>query len=155
MLITGLMADKWLERNDLDGIDFSSLKVLGMSGGNITPEKMELYKAFFREHGYQHCIVADYGVSEADGDPTFTPEKNDSAYTMYDLFNSGTSGSSGGFTLSDLLKPWKLFAQEKPEKKQFKMPEIPENVMKAVLKYGNRLSGISNGRRWMDFDFED
>ena len=155
MLITGLMADKWLERDDLDGIDVSSLKVLGMSGGDITPEKMELYKAFFRKHGYPHSIVVDYGVSEADGDPTFTPEKNDSAYTMYDLFNSGTSGSSGGFTLSNLLEPWKLFTQEKPEKKQFKMPEIPENVMKAVLKYGNRLSGISNGRRWMDFDFED
>ena len=72
---------------------------------------------------------------------------------MYDLFNAGASG--GGFTLSDLLKPWKLFMPDKPEKKHFKMPEIPESVTKAVLKYGNRLSGIPNGRRSMDFDFED
>ena len=388
VLITGFMADKWMERDDLDGIGFSSLKVLGMSGGYITPEKMEQYREFFRARGYQHDIAAAYGMSEAGGKPMFAPKDNDrdilgfeedtesvriqdeddgkfyriedgtrtgllyrqsetrcgneldgevlfeyteidgkqflctndlvrvnedgslsfagradkyfvnnegkkfdsgvvdlhmaahpavdccavvpvmekrihdtvpvlyvipaekgsgaaeaihrafldvyvkeqkipgdnlptqfmlvddiplnpngkldifritrerlqgdaynlipvfedgeltdvrmehverlnsmtggtlpegmennSAYNMYDLFNAGASG--GGFTLSDLLKPWKLFMPDKPEKKHFKMPEIPESVTKAVLKYGNRLSGIPNGRRSMDFDFED
>ena len=36
------------------------------------------------------------------------------------------------------------------------MPEVPENVRKALLKYGNRLAGmIYTGRKSIDFDFED
>ena len=36
------------------------------------------------------------------------------------------------------------------------MPEIPEFVRKALLKYGNRMMGmLSTGRKTIDFDFED
>jgi hypothetical protein len=35
------------------------------------------------------------------------------------------------------------------------MPEIPEDLRKTLFKYGNRLSGIPNGRKSIDFDFED
>ena len=84
--------------------------------------------------------------------------ENNSAYNVFDLFNAAApSDKSTG--LISFLNPFGLLGRIVPgkseEKKGFKMPEIPENVMKAVLKYGNRLSGISNGRKSMDFDFED
>jgi hypothetical protein len=63
------------------------------------------------------------------------------------------------FTFKDLVfKPWKLFVPEKKEeekKKGFEMPELPEDVKKTVLRYGNRITSISNGRKHIDFDFED
>lgn len=69
--ITGFMVDKWLERSDLDGLDLSSLKVVGLSGGYVPPEKLEKYTAFFRDHGYQYEITSGYGMSEAGGRPMF------------------------------------------------------------------------------------
>jgi hypothetical protein len=32
---------------------------------------------------------------------------------------------------------------------------MPEEMRKLLLKYGNRISGIPNGRKSIDFDFED
>ena len=40
-------------------------------------------------------------------------------------------------------------------RKGFDLPEIPEELRKMLLKYGNRLSGIPNGRKSIDVDFED
>lgn len=74
LFITGFMVDKWINRPDIEDIDFSSLKVVGMAGGFITPEKMEEYRAFFRSHGYKYDITAGYGMSEAGGRVTFAPE---------------------------------------------------------------------------------
>lgn len=76
LFVTGFMVDKWLERTDLDRIDLSNLKVIAMSGGYISPEKMEQYRAFFKAHGYRYDITAGYGVSEAGGKPLFAPEDN-------------------------------------------------------------------------------
>ena len=76
LFITGFMVDKWLDRPDLDNIDLSSLKIVGMSGGYISPEKMEQYRAFFKAHGYKHDITAGYGMSEAGGKPIFAPKDN-------------------------------------------------------------------------------
>ena len=83
--------------------------------------------------------------------------ENNSAYNAFDLFSAAApAGKSEGFSFLD---PFGLLGKLRPgqgeEKKRFKMPEIPESVMNAVLKYGNRLSGIPNGRKWIDFDFED
>ena len=74
LFITGFMVDKWLERSDLDEVDLSSLKVVGMSGGYISPEKMEAYREFFRTHNYMYDITAGYGMSEAGGRPLFAPK---------------------------------------------------------------------------------
>ena len=41
------------------------------------------------------------------------------------------------------------------KKKKYEMPEIPYDIRKMLLKYGNRLSGIPNGRKSIDVDFED
>ena len=82
--------------------------------------------------------------------------ENNSAYNVFDLFTAAApKKESEEFSLLDpfgLLR--KLFPDEgnKKEKKEF---QIPESVKKAVLKYGNRLSGIQMGRKWIDFDFEE
>ena len=77
MQITGFMVDKWIEFTGIDDLDFSSLKVIGMSGGYISPEKMAKYREFFKAHGYRYDIVAAYGTSEAGGKPMFAPKGND------------------------------------------------------------------------------
>jgi acyl-coenzyme A synthetase/AMP-(fatty) acid ligase len=69
LLITGFMVDKWLERTDIDDVDFSSLKVAGLVGGYTSPEKLEKFKAFFKAHGFKHKLVSGYGMSEAGGRP--------------------------------------------------------------------------------------
>ena len=73
--LTGFMVDQWLERSDLDNIDFSSLKVVGMSGGYISPEKLEKYRAFFKAHGYKYDIAVAYGMSEAGGKILFATKE--------------------------------------------------------------------------------
>ena len=75
--LTGFMVDKWLDGKAPDGLDFSSLKVVGMSGGYVPPEKMQRYREFFRSHGYRYDITAGYGMSEAGGKPMFAPKGND------------------------------------------------------------------------------
>ena len=61
--------------------------------------------------------------------------------------------------MDELLEKHKFSMVEYDEftakKKGFKMPEIPEDVKNLVMKYGNRVSGLSNGRRWIDHDFEE
>lgn len=74
LFITGFMVDIWMKRKDIDDIDFSSLKVVGMSGGFITPEKMKEYREFFKAHGYKYDITAAYGMSEAGGSITIAPK---------------------------------------------------------------------------------
>ena len=76
MSITGFMVDSWLKRTDLEELDLCSMKVLGMSGGYIPPEKMERYRAFFQAHGCTCDIKAGYGMSEAGGKPMFAPHGN-------------------------------------------------------------------------------
>ncbi len=71
--ITGFMVDKWMGGSGEDSMDFSSLKILGMSGGYVSPEKMEVYRDFFRKHGFKYSIIAGYGASEAGGRPMFAP----------------------------------------------------------------------------------
>jgi len=82
--------------------------------------------------------------------------ENNSAYNMFDLLTSPPAKSDRDFSFTDIFRPWKLFMPEmKGKKKGFSMPEIPEDAMKILLKYGNRISGIPNGRKSIDFDFED
>ena len=41
------------------------------------------------------------------------------------------------------------------KKKGFNLSELPEGIRKPLLKYGNRISGIPNGRKSINFDFDD
>ena len=88
--------------------------------------------------------------------------ENNSAYNAFDFFTAASSQSptqSGGFF--DISKfnpfmPWKMFMPDMPDiKSKIKMPQVPENVTKAVLKYGNRITSIPNGRKHITHDFED
>lgn len=72
LMITGFMVDKWLDRTDIDDIDFSSVQVIGLAGGYTSPEKLEKYKAFFKAHGFKHELMSGYGMSEAGGKPLVT-----------------------------------------------------------------------------------
>jgi hypothetical protein len=75
--------------------------------------------------------------------------ENNSAYNVFDLFNAVPSKkkNDGGF-LPGLLRNTKT-------KKTFEMPRIPEPWMKKLLIYGNRISSIPEGRKWINYDFED
>ena len=162
------MVDKWLECSDLDEIDLSTLKAIVISGGHISPEKMEQYRAFFKAHGYRYDITADYGVSEA-GEKLLSASGDanedilgyemdaESFRAVFDLFAAAHAANQpADMSLRNLLKPWEAIKQEKAKKeKSFEMPKIPEPVWKAVMKYGNRMAGIPNGRKQIDFDFED
>ena len=74
---------------------------------------------------------------------------------MTDLFTAAQSGDAAeGFA-----DPFALLGKQlkggKKEKKGFAMPKVPEGVVKAVMKHGNRIMAIPNGRKWVDYDIED
>ena len=148
LMISGFILDKWLERKDLNDIDLSSLKAVLLSEDGIEPEKMDAYSEFFEKHAYKYGITAP--------DDTFEVGiHNNSSYSLFELLNTAGASKEDGADIFDMLMPWKMFMPHRQEKEAFRMPEIPENVRKTVLKYGNRLSGLSNGRRWIDHDFEE
>ena len=62
------MVDSWMERTDLDDVSFASLKVVGLGGSYVPPEKMKQYTAFFKEHGFRYDIIGGYGMSESGGE---------------------------------------------------------------------------------------
>ena len=74
MSVTGFMFDKWLDDSAYDDINLASLKIVGMSGAFVPPEKMEKYNAFLKDHGCQCEILAGYGMTEAGGKPMFAPQ---------------------------------------------------------------------------------
>ena len=74
--LTGFMIDRWLSAGGIGENDFLSLKIVGLSGGYVPPEKMEQYREFFRSHGFKYDILAGYGMSEAGGKVIFAPEEN-------------------------------------------------------------------------------
>jgi hypothetical protein len=148
LMTSGFILDKWLERKDLNDIDLSSLKAVLLSEDWVEPEKMAAYSEFFEKHAYKYGITAP--------DDTFeVGMHNNSAYSLFELLNTAGASKDDGADIFDMFMPWKMFMHHRRAKEAFRMPEIPENVRKTVLKYGNRLSGLSNGRRWIDHDFEE
>lgn len=92
----------------------------------------------------------------------YAPE--DSADNALILHTSGTTGGAPQSGTSDSFSPFDplmklleiFFPSEKPKKKtEEEKFEIPEPLMKALLKYGNRITSIPNGRKSYPFDFED
>jgi hypothetical protein len=204
LLVTGSMLDRWLVRRDLGEVDLSSLKAVGVSDGQVPPERMEAYREFFRAHGYKYDIVAGCAMSEADGQSLLAPggDKDEAYGRASDSDNaclgdqgddqSGARrtgrtgcvdgmdgdtppagmGSHAAYTVFDALAgvpptlplgidparfdplaPWKMLMPERKHNAR-EMPEIPPAIMNVVLKYGNRLAGIPNGRRQISYDFE-
>ena len=82
--------------------------------------------------------------------------ENNSAYNVFDIFTTPVKKGGQSFSFGDIFRPWKLFMPETEWKdKGFKLPEMSEETRKTLFKYGNRLAGIPNGRKAIDFDFED
>jgi len=64
LIITGFIMDQWLARKDIDDISFKSLKMFGLGGSYIPPEKYKQYIPFAREHGFKYPFCRGYGMSE-------------------------------------------------------------------------------------------
>ena len=71
LTITGFMVDKWLALPNTENLDLSSLKMVGITGGYVSPSKMEQYKEFFSSRGYKYDITTGYGMSESGGKMLF------------------------------------------------------------------------------------
>ena len=73
LFTSGFMFDKWLESDDTEHIDFSTLRVLACGGSYLPPEKLKKYAEFARRHGYRREIVRGYGMSETGGAQLMVP----------------------------------------------------------------------------------
>jgi len=78
--------------------------------------------------------------------------ENHSAYNFFDLFQTESMDEHTG-DWSPLQLIWPFFGADKRNEQT--LPKLPEELWKTVLKYGNRLIGLSTRRRSYDFDFED
>ena len=80
--------------------------------------------------------------------------QNNSAYNVFDLFNMKETEKEeeGSFDYEkalDFLFPIRVLFRKG---KEFK---ISPELRKAILKYGNRITSIPNGRVSIDHDFEE
>ena len=164
MTVTGPVMDSWLAGGACGGIRLSSLQVVGMCGEEAEPGKMEAYQRFLEDRGCRCGILPAGEMIGAQGKklPGFedgpgaacVQGENGPACSVFDLLRTaGPAKKPAGFSLPD---PFGLIRKTVPdkgeEKKEF---QIPEGLRAAFMKYGNRLSGIMNGRKWMNFDFEE
>jgi hypothetical protein len=91
-----------------------------------------------------------------EGDPgaACVQDENGKACGVFDLLRAaGPAKKPAGFSLPGpfgLIR--KTVTDRDEEKKEF---QIPDGLRDALMKYGNRLSGIMSGRKWMNFDFEE
>ena len=83
--------------------------------------------------------------------------ENNSAYNVFDIFTGGKPAKQQESTSPfDPIKIIDMFFPSEEKKKQpQKELDIPQPLIKTILKYGNRFSGIPLGRKTYDFDFED
>jgi hypothetical protein len=125
---------------------------------------MEAYQRFLEDRGCRCGILPAGKMIGAGGKdlPGFedapgaacVQDENGPVCSVFDLLRTaGPAKKPAGFSLPD---PFGLIRKTVPdkgeEKKEF---QIPEGLRAAFMKYGNRLSGIMNGRKWMNFDFEE
>ena len=75
---SGFMLDKWLENEDDEHMDFSSLDIFSCGGSYVPREKMKQYKEFAQRHGYRGAIVRGYGMSECGAVQILAPDTLDS-----------------------------------------------------------------------------
>lgn len=72
--LPGFIMDKWVEREDIEGVDFSSLDVISCGGSYLSPEKLRKYTEYVQKHGFRHTITQGYGMSETGGAQLYVPE---------------------------------------------------------------------------------
>ena len=74
LFTSGFMFDAWMQREDLEDVDFSTLKVLSCGGSYIPPDKLKKYTEFARSHGYRYSIQRGYAMSETGGVQLVIPQ---------------------------------------------------------------------------------
>ena len=67
LFTSGFMVDNWMKRKDIDGSDFSSLKIFSCGGSYLPVDKLKKYYEFLKKHGYNGDIQRGYGMSETGG----------------------------------------------------------------------------------------
>ena len=151
MTVTGHMVDQWIDSTGTEGINLSSLQVISLAGGSIPGEKMEKYREFFRSRGYKYDLIQGFGTPEEEGGEPCSAGSDKVA----DLFTGALRDGGADRFPDPFARLEKLLNGKKKEKKGFTAPKVPENVVKAVMKHGNRLMAIPKGRKWTDHDIED
>ncbi|MBR1507858.1 MAG: acyl--CoA ligase [Eubacterium sp.] len=76
LFTSGFMVDSWLKRDDIDEVDFSSLKLFSCGGSYLPVEKVKKYNEFAAKHGFDKGISRGYGMSEAGGAQLYVPPGN-------------------------------------------------------------------------------
>ncbi|MDO5477256.1 MAG: AMP-binding protein [Eubacteriales bacterium] len=77
MVAPGFLIDKWMEREDDQDMDFSSLKVIACAGSYMSPENLKKYSEFLSAHGFRYSLTYGYGMSETGGAEILKPEDCD------------------------------------------------------------------------------
>ena len=162
LCVNGFMVDHWMEHCDPDKVDLSRLKCIGLTDKTVTPEKLEQYREFFKACGYKYDIISAedrsiFAPRYAEQDDFLRGMINNSACNVFGLFNTEPSDKeSDSFPFGDPFGLVKKFRPRVPkDEKTRTMPEVPEELRKLLMKHGNRLAGISNGRKWIEEDFEE
>ncbi len=74
MFTSGFMIDSWLNRKDIDAVDFSSVKIFSCGGSYLPVDKLKKYHEFLEKHGFNKGIRRGYGMSETGGAELVVPE---------------------------------------------------------------------------------
>ncbi len=64
LFTSGFMIDNWINRTDIDDIDFSAIKVFSCGGSYLPVDKLKKYYKFVQKHGFNGGIRRGYGMSE-------------------------------------------------------------------------------------------
>ena len=150
--VTGLMVEKWITSPETQNIDLSSLKSVVLLGDRISPEKLERYRVFFRDRGCKCNITVSDGATKPDALPCGMGK--DGAGNLFDLAAAQSEEDAEEFPDPFVLLE-KQLKDKKPENEEFTMPKLPEGVLKEIIKHGNRIMAIPNGRKWIAHDIED
>ena len=151
MSVTGRMMDQWIASPETGNINLSSLNSVVLLEGGIPPEKLKRYRAFFRDRGCRCELTVSLSAAEPDLPCAMG---KDGAGNPFDLYAAKSEKDNDTFPDPFLLLEKRL-NKKKPEKKEFRMPKLPEGVLKGIMKHGNRIMAIPNGRKWIDHDIED
>lgn len=71
---SGFLFDSWINRTDIDDVNFSSVRSIACGGSYVSLDKLQKYEAFARAHGYAGGIARGYGMSETGGAQLATPD---------------------------------------------------------------------------------
>ena len=73
LFAANFMLDRWMEREDLEDLDLSSLRLLAVGGSYLPVERLKKYTEFAKAHHCDIPIFRGYGMSEIGGAQIIAP----------------------------------------------------------------------------------